>query len=62
MLYIYTLGMQSIVPSLERSGVDLLESMLRFDASARINAQAARHHYYFDELHMCLKDENDDMS
>ena len=51
-----------IVPSLERSGVDLLESMLRFDASARINAQAARHHYYFDELPMCLKAENDDMS
>jgi len=54
--------MQSLVPTLERSGVELLESMLRYDASSRINAQAARHHYYFDDLPLCIKAENDDMS
>ena len=57
-----SIGIQSLVPTLEQSGVDLLESMLRYDATKRINAQAARHHEYFDELPLSIKVLNDDMS
>lgn len=54
--------LQSLVPSLEPSGVDLLESMLTYDPARRITAQDARHHQFFESLPNGMKTIGDDMS
>ena len=55
-------SMQSLVPSLEPSGVNLLEAMLIYDPAKRISAQEARHHEFFNDLAETIKRVGDDMT
>ena len=41
---------QSLVPSLDPDGVQLLESMIIYNPNRRITAQEALHHRFFDDL------------
>jgi serine/threonine protein kinase len=43
-------GLASLVPTLDVSGVDLLNKMLQYDPARRITAQAALEHYFFAEM------------
>lgn len=54
--------LQHLVPTLEQSGVQLLEAMLIYDPLKRITAQDARHHEYFNDLSEAIKRVGDDMS
>ena len=51
-----------LVPNLDPAGCSLLQAMLIFDPSKRINAQEARHHKYFDDLPESIKKVGNDMS
>lgn len=44
-----------LVPSLDPTGVDLLETMLQYDPVKRITASDAMKHPYFDDLSDALK-------
>lgn len=55
-------GLKGLVPKLEQSGVDLLESMLIYDPTQRITAQEARHHSFFDSLPEPLRKFGNDMT
>jgi serine/threonine protein kinase len=55
-------SMQSLVPTLEASGVELMSSMLAYDPMRRITAQDARNHIYFKDLPESLKKVSDDTS
>lgn len=43
-------GLASLVPTLDPSGVDLLNQMLQYDPARRITAQAALDHPFFAEM------------
>lgn len=43
-------GLQSLVPTLDVTGVDLLDKMLQYDPARRITAQAALEHPFFEEM------------
>lgn len=51
-----------LVSNLDPAGCNLLQSMLVYDPSKRINAQEARHHRYFDDLPESLKKIGNDMT
>lgn len=55
-------NLRSLVPTLDESGVQLLQSMLTYNPAHRITAQDARHHPYFDDLPDALKKVGNDMS
>jgi cyclin-dependent kinase len=55
-------NLQHLVPTLEATGVKLLEAMLVYDPSRRITAQDARHHEYFNDLSEAIKRVGDDMT
>lgn len=54
-------SLQSLVPKLEESGVQLLQSMLVYDPTRRITAQEARHHPFFNSLPEALRKVGNDM-
>lgn len=43
-------GLASLVPTLDRKGLDLLHQMLHYDPARRITAQHALEHSFFDDL------------
>lgn len=43
-------GLQSLVPTIDPTGVDLLSRMLQYDPSCRITAQAAMEHAFFGDM------------
>lgn len=51
---------QQLAPSLNQSGLELLEAMLLYDTTKRITAQEARHHPYFNTLPESLRVEIDE--
>jgi cyclin-dependent kinase len=55
-------SLQSLVPKLEGSGVDLLTQMLVYDPTKRITAQDARSHPFFDSIPASLRIAGSDMS
>ncbi len=55
-------SLHSLVPTLEESGVKLLQAMLTYNPALRITAQEARHHEFFDDLPESLKKIGNDMS
>lgn len=61
-IYPSPMSLQPLVPKLEPSGVQLLESMLVYDPSRRITAQTARHHPFFDTLPEAIRNVGNDMS
>ena len=54
-------SLQSLVPTLEESGVKLLTSMLTYNPANRITAQEARHHPFFNDLPDSYKKMGNDM-
>ena len=52
----------SLVPSLEESGVKLMQAMLTYNPAMRITAQEARHHPYFAELPESIRSVGNDMA
>jgi cyclin-dependent kinase len=55
-------SLHSLVPTLEDTGVKLLQGMLTYNPSMRITAQDARHHTFFNDLPESLKKVGNDMS
>lgn len=55
-------NLNSLVPKLEPAGMDLLQSMLLYDPTPRINAQDARNHPFFNGLPESLRKIGSDMS
>lgn len=55
-------GLKHLVPKLEDSGVELLESMLVYDPMRRITAQEARTHPFFDSIPEPLRQLGSDLS
>jgi serine/threonine protein kinase len=53
--------LNSLVPTLDEVGVDLISSMLAYDPMRRITAQDARNHAFFKDLSVSLKKVGDDM-
>ncbi|KAK9808683.1 hypothetical protein WJX72_001863 [[Myrmecia] bisecta] len=47
-------SMQEIVPTLEPSGIDLMNQMLRYEPQRRITARAALRHPYFHDVHQLV--------
>lgn len=55
-------SLQSLVPTLEESGVKLLTSMLTYNPASRITAQEARQHSFFNDLPDSYKKMGNDMN
>lgn len=43
-------GLASLVPTLDATGVDLLQNMLQYDPARRVTAQEALEHAFFHDL------------
>lgn len=54
--------LQTIVATLDKDGLELLQSMLIYDPSRRITSQEARHHRYFNDLPEQLRLVGNDMT